>query len=447
MIVYDTVFAEQTPGLSQRISAMAPTLSRYGFGAVLFPPTDNTKNPYSLGFDPRTHLDWGQWKPLHITGSASDLYKAVQTTRIYGLRAMKNFVRRQMGAAPCYERNANGVLDKTLFPKPLRCFVPAAKRDQTFDPNNGADDGRILSYLDTLEYVLTGVIQSSQLADKVFGWDDLRLDEGKGFALSVLKEFSKHLNTEYSVSEVYSADQGECAYYIAQTGFNIYDFLLHYIYRNISNGAPLSQLTQSTLATTHPDKTFAYVESHDTDGSNGIVNNKLWFYLHCITSPCKARVVFAKDYEIYGLGPHINNMVWFADAFCYGPRKYQYADNTLVAWSQNGDGGNIAQSLGAFCGFSSEPIVTRKQWIATPFKPYTRIHDYSGHGPDLTTNADGWCEFVFGPNVYGSAQNYVMYAEANHTHIPKRIALQRKGTGNFFDFSSVNVKLPKGWTA
>ena len=79
MIVYDTTYSGLKPGLCHRIKTMAPELARSGCNAVKFPPFLNTKNPFSLGYDPRTDLDVGQWEPLHVTGNADELKSAIDT--------------------------------------------------------------------------------------------------------------------------------------------------------------------------------------------------------------------------------------------------------------------------------------------------------------------------------------------------------------------------------
>ena len=62
---------------------------------------------------------------------------------------------------------------------------------------------------------------------------------------------------------------------------------------------------------------------------------------------------------------------------------------------------DLTWSGGLFCGYSSDPINHRSEWIHTPFGPNRHLHDYTGHGPDVWTNQDGWGYFTFGPNVFG----------------------------------------------
>ena len=169
------------------------------------------------------------------------------------------------------------------------------------------------------------------------------------------------------------------------------------------------------------------------------MNNKLWFYLDALTMPCKAALIFAKDCEVYGLASQIQNLMWIGTAFAVGKLAWEHSDNTLLCWSRDGNGGSM-RSAGLFCGYSSEPLNSRSEWIHTPFGPNRHLHDYAGHGPDVVTNQDGWGYFTFGPNVNNSAQNYVAYAPAGIEYEIPLQAKGRKGTGQFKDFSSITVQ-------
>jgi hypothetical protein len=58
------------------------------------------------------------------------------------------------------------------------------------------------------------------------------------------------------------------------------------------------------------------------------------------------------------------------------------------------------------------------------------------------TNQDGWGFFTFGPNVFGSAQNYVAYSPSGVEFSVPISPKGRNGTGRFTDFSSITVRHP-----
>lgn len=442
MIVYDTTYSEMTPGLSQRIRSMAPELAAYGCNAVKFPPFLNTKNPFSLGYDPRTDLDVGQWEPLHITGTADELKSTIDALHQHGVLAIQDWVNRQYGGpAPLYERGADGKVDQNLFPKSTRCFCPPCPADTPFSPDDGASDGILVAYQHSNGYMLNGKIQAGKWQQDVLGIDGFRLDEAKGLPPSVTTAWA-NARPGLNYAECYDGDPGTLAWFVEQTGMPVLDFTRHYAYRGVSQGAPLSSLVNNGFCFRDPDHAWIYVESNDTDGPYGIVNNKLWFYLDALTMPCKAALIFARDYEVYGLAPEIRNMMWIATTFAIGSLAWEYVDDSLLCWSRNGDGGST-WSGGLFCGYSSDPINRRSEWIHTPFGPHRHLHDYTGHGPDVWTNNDGWAYFTFGPNQFGSAQNYVAYAPAGVEYAIPVTPKGRKGSGRFTDFSSITVK-PNG---
>jgi alpha-amylase len=442
VIIWDSTYSEMKPGLNERVLSLAPQLAKFGCNAFKFPPFLNTKNPFSLGYDPRTDLDVGQWEPLHITGSAADLKAAIDALHQHGILAIQDWVNRQYGGpSPLYERGANGQIDQTLFPKLGNHFSPSAPADTPFAPDNGTNDGILASYQHTDEYMLKGKIQAGQWQASVLGIDGFRLDEAKGLPTSVTVALNK-ARPGLNYAEVYDGNPATLASFVRQTGMAVLDFTRYFAYRAVSQGAPLSTLASNGFCLQDSEHAVIYVESNDTDGPNGIVNNKLWFYLDALTMPCKAALIFAKDCEVYGLQSIIENLMWIGTTFAIGKLAWEYVDPTLICWSRDGDGGST-WSGGLFCGFSSDPINWRSEWIHTPFGPNRHLHDYSGHGADVWTNQDGWAYFTFGPNVFGSAQNYVAYAPSGTDYqIPSK-PRGRSGTGRFKDFTSITVHPPQ----
>jgi len=440
MIVYDTTYNGMKPGLCHRIQTMTSELAKSGCNAVKFPPFLNTKNPFSLGYDPRTDLDIGQWEPLHITGTADDLKSAIDTLHQHGMLVIQDWVNRQYGGpAPLYERGSDGKIDHNLFPKPAKCFSPPKPRDTPFAGDDGPDDGMLAAYQHSSGYMLNGKIQAGKWQEHVLGIDGFRLDEAKGLPASVSSAWAS-ARPGLNYAEVYDGDPATLGRFVAQTGMPVLDFTRHFAYRAVSQGAPLSSLVGNGFCFHDSDHAYIYVESNDTDGPGGIVNNKLWFYLDAITMPCKGALIFAKDYEVYKLGAEIRNIMWIGTTFAIGRLAWEYVDDTLLCWSRNGDGGRT-WSGGLFCGYTSDPINHRSEWVHTPFGPDRHLHDYTGHAPDVWTNQDGWAYFTFGPNRFGSAQNYVAYAPAGVEFEVPVTPRGGKRTGRFTDFSSITVHL------
>jgi alpha-amylase len=288
--------------------------------------------------------------------------------------------------------------------------------------------------------MLDGKVQAGRWQAHVLGIDGFRLDEAKGLPAQVSRRFND-ARPGLNYAEVFEGNPAALASFVQQVGMPVLDFPRFFAYRDVSRGAPLSDLATRGFFLQDPEHAVIFVESNDTDGSNGIVSNKLWFYLDALTMPCRAALVFAKDWEVFGLAAPIQNLMWIGTTFAIGKLAWEFVDATLLCWSRDGNGGST-WSGGLFCGFSSDPINTRNEWVHTPFGPNRHLHDYSGHGPDVWTNQDGWARFAFGPNVFGSAQNYVAYAPANTMHTIPVKRQGREGTGRFKDFSSITVRPP-----
>lgn len=440
MIIWNSTYGGMQSGLSGRVPALAQQIAGFGCNGYIFPPFVNTKNPASLGYDPRTDLDVGQWEPLHLTGSATELKAAIDALHQHGILVIQDWVNRQYGGpVPMYERDANGQVDKTLFPKLSNCFYPPAPPDTPFQSDNGPNDGILTSYQNTSGYMLKGKIQAGQWQAAVLGIDGFRLDEAKGLPVSVAVAWN-NARPGFNYAEVYDGNPADLANFVQQTGMPVLDFPRYYAYQAVSRGGPLYLLASNGFCLEDSGHAIVYVESNDTDGPDGIVDNKLWFYLDALTMPCRAALIFAKDCEVYGLQSEIENLMWIGTTFAIGKLAWEYVDPTLLCWSRDGDGGS-QWSGGLFCGYSSDPINYRTEWVHTPFGPHCHLHDYSGHGPDIWTNQDGWVCITFGPNVFGSAQNYVAYAPSGVEYQVPIEPKGRKGTGRFTDFSSVTVKI------
>ena len=110
-------------------------------------------------------------------------------------------------------------------------------------------------------------------------------------------------------------------------------------------------------------------------------------------------------------------------------------------WSRDGHGGFQLETEGYFAATApTQSTAIALKWVHTPFGPNRHLHDYTGHGPDVWTNQDGWGYFTFGPNVFGSAQNYVAYALEQH-RVPE-IPIPAEGPQRYRPIPPISVRLP-----
>lgn len=450
-IIYDTLFGQIKNGLFDRLKTQILTFAIYGIDHILTPPL--TQNEWggsstSLGYDKRYDLNVGQHvgDPLRW-GSITDGVEAFQLARSKGITILENNVLHQMSGAAnktYYEKNSKGVLDSTLFPKMPTCFVGKVKKDNVFDSDGDQAYGDELVYWNSTPtgYMINGAIQCTRFRWNVFGLGGMRIDMAKNMAALTTKSLvtAGTLKDGFNFAEVYTGNPDELQSFVTQTGCAVYDFQQYFAYRDVSGGANLRRLVYSGFNSRDPSNSILYVESNDSDGPNGVINNKLWFYLHALTIPCKGTCIFAKDYEIYNLGKYINQICWVSKTFAFGNLVYEYVDDGFLVWSRNGDGGVFGWSGGLLCGISNDPINYQSRWVNTPFSAGTIIHDYLGNGDDLTVNQDGWVYLTIGPNVNGTAQNGVAYASVGVNRALPIIPLKSYVYADPLDFSSITVK-------
>ncbi|SEB38903.1 alpha-amylase [Terriglobus roseus] len=439
MNVYVTQWPGRKNGLAKRVTGWVPSYAASGIGAFELPPLAQTQfgpTSSSLGYDPICDYNVGQFpgEPTRI-GTGAEIQACSRACHKRGLRLTADWPIHQYGGRPPYvERGSNGKPDRKLFFKAAGLF--GGPRDRLFDPEIVPDDGTRVNYQTSKPagYMLKQKQLSGRWLDARLGLDGFREDEAKSESIAT----SRALNAArpgMNVAEVYTGDMNELDAFWRQVGIPVIDFPYHYACRDVSNGAGFGRLVDSAYADRNPEGAYRYVESLDTDGPGGVVNNKLWFYLHGMTTPCKGFRIYAGDFEGYGLGKWILNYAWIS-SLALGPLLYQHVEDDILCWSRDGNGGPFGRTAGLICGISKDPVNTRWIWVNTPFGPNKQLHNYAtSGGPDVWTNADGWANLPFGPNVFGSAQNGFAYSLAGHQGRIRLPALPDHINGSLTDFS------------
>ena len=455
MLIYNATFPALANGLFHRLQAMLPQLVGSGFGGILLPPITQTAeggNSQSMGYDKRYDLNVGQFPgdPLRW-GTAEDLRELTRAAAQHGLVVLEDNVIHQYGGAAnqtYFEKGSGGRLDPSLIPKHPSCFVNRTHpQDNVFDPEGNAAFGDEVTYQHCRPqgYMLNVIIQATRWRWRRLGLGGMRVDDSKGEPSDVSKGLCSAavLRDGWNFCEVFVGAVPELQQFIRETGLRVLDFPFHWAIQNIcDHGAALSGMAGASLWEADAAHAVAFVDTFDTDSNEGesIKFNKLWAYCLLTTVPCAGALIYAGDFERYGLAPFLLNLAWIGATFAIGNHRWVYSDAGLLVWSRDGNGGSMGWSGGLLCGFSSDPVNARSQWVQTPFAPGTHLHDYAGHGPDLFVNPDGWVQAVFGPNVNGSAQNYCCWAPAGvNRAVPVR-PLQWHAGGSFTDFSDITVR-------
>lgn len=438
---------------AERAALKAPHLARYGCGAWLWPPltmaqgrTANNADGYGKQFD----LNFGQW-PNQPTrwGTAAKVLEANEVFHAHGMLALEDNVVHQYdgGNRGFYcEIGSTGHIDQNLFPKTPLCFAPRVQADDVFDPEGNYSFGDLVSYLHCVPagYMLKNIIRAIKARKQRLALDGMRLDDTKGENIHVTTEILDQVGG-WNFGECFAGDPNELERWVTQSGGKrTLDFTTHWALQGVCDyGASLRTLQGCGLAGRDPDHAVLFVDTADTDrnDSQNIKFRKLWAYFYVLTIPAAGVLVYAGDYELYGLGALIDNLMWISTVVAVGAIRWEYVDNTLLVWSRNGDGGRLGRSPGVLCGFNSGPG-WRNEWVRTPFAPHTRLHDVAGHLPDVWTNADGWIDLAAPPDPTGAAQNYFAYVPTRadgspFEHTIPITPLPHRPAGSLTDFSDV----------
>jgi hypothetical protein len=448
------------PGaLAARIQAMIPALQQAGVGFVLFMPFTQTQYGYlssSIGYDTVRHLDVGQWQGAPTrNGTAQELFNCCTSLQKSGIAVGEDVVRHQMDGNVngwYFERGADGKVDETLFPKGPGCFVKtpgftaqqnAGKVNQdpvfTTDPAALQAYGDKLSYVNSLpkNYMRDGMVQAALWRGKAFGVWFRRHDDGKDANPGIVKHFVDNMNGPV-VIEYDDGNVNNLANCVAQTGGLVEDFPFHYVLKGICDGGvSFKSVPGNGFYDRDSNNTCVYVDNHDSDGdpNQAIISNKEKFaYPLMLTVPTRFAMIFGKDWLVYGLSKVISNIAWISYTFAFGKLLWLYETDNFLVWARDGDGGSTGWSGGLVMAMARG---RQGAWIdmSKVFGPNVHIHDYSGNGPDLWTNSDGW--------AYVTAnEGFVAYARAGVNRPVPVVPRPERGTGNFTDFSSINVKYP-----
>jgi hypothetical protein len=454
LVVMDAPVDIDTPDVlweTQRAKAMAASLASFGFNAWLWPPVTMSQGGSANnadGYGKQYDLNIGQWAG-HSTrwGTAFMMLAANAEFHKNGMMVLSDTVIHQYdgGNSQHYiEIGSNGKNDPTLFPKFPLCFVPNVNVDNVFDSEGNYSFGDMVSYQNSVPsgYMETNVIEACKWRKRRLAEDGGRLDDTKGENVFVSEKLINSVGG-FWFGECFTGNPTELEQWVKESGGkNTLDFTTHWALQGVCDyGASLRSLTNGFYAV-DPTHSVMFVDTADTDQNNNesIKFNKLWAYAFILTIPARAALIYAGDYERYGLSPYINNLAWISSTFAIGNMAWPYLDDTFAVWSRDGNGGQFGWSGGLLCGINADPINSRSEWVKTPFAPNTHIQDYTGHGPDLWTNADGWAYLTIGPNVDGTAQNYVCYAVAGvERKIPIK-PLPHNPEGSFMDYSDCNFQ-------
>ena len=446
-VIFDGLYSTIKPGWYRRYAGFAATFAAYGGNIILIasPPRVSWDGPNVTGmrYNPVSDLDIGQYDGDELQpGTAKDAQAMVRACARVGVRIMIDLCIHQYGiqagCPPYIERNGDGEPDTNLAYKPATVF--GYPEDHVFETSTA--DGVRVTYQTSLpkNYMLTLKKQCIAWLKGVFGAVKFRIDEAKDESAATLIAIGD-IDPGQAVAEDWDGSNAQHRMFFAATGLTTMDFGSHYAYVAVSNGAGLDALVyMDRYCFVNPAASVIFIDNHDTDGPNGCVNFKGWFYFEAATTPAADWCAFGKDYEEYGLANLIENCMWIHTKLAAGNRVNTIVSPDILVWYRDGQGGAEQSGPGVVCGVSRDPIHTQYVWTDTPFRNcWLKNYAISG-GPWVWAYEDGRACLPLPPNSWSRADNYVAYAPLGYDGPieTKEAFLQLT---NPLDFSRITVRL------
>ncbi len=204
------------------------------------------------------------------------------------------------------------------------------------------------------------------------------------------------------------------------------------------NGNDAWPMAGSSVATMAPALAVTFVDNPDTDTSAGeqTISNKRLAYVELLTNPGYP-FVYSKDYfpgsvwpGAYGLQPTIDVLVGAHENLMFGDPEVLLQDGSCRVKMSHGYPGLLT-------GMNFDTWNRREVTVQTSFGPRVQLHDYSGHVPDIWTDADGRATFTIASDAYDEGESWVMFSRTGYWAEPT--VPQRPTTQSFFGAADLDI--------
>ena len=273
-------------------------------------------------------------------------------------------------------------------------------------------------------YVLNGLIDNVDWLTRALDVQGYRLDHVQGISTTFLLELLSRgaMRGKFAVGEYWNGSVSQVNAWAAtahwmQGRSSVLDFPLYFTLLAMSNDPSfdMATLDHAGVAGVNPLGAVTFVENHDTESRRDLVpkniqpEDKPLAYAYILTSegfPC----VFYKDYstdpECLGgrLQPILKNLMWIHQNIADGPTQQRWKDASVFIFERMG-GAHLLVALS-----KDKDSARTIQGILTGFGPNRILHDYTGHGGQVSTDAAGHVTITIPSNAGGLG--YVCYAVA-----------------------------------
>lgn len=343
---------------------------------------------------------------------------------------------------------------------------PFCREDQVPVPADDFPFGRELSYQNCNPHGVTArdAIDYLRWVTKRTGATGYRFDDTKGTYAPAVKQIMDAMPELPFYSEYFDGNPANLNWWATSSPMNgrsaVEDFTLHWRVQAACNGFDATQFNSGGAGyfEWNSGLSVGFVDNPDTDTSPGqqVVFNKGLAYAHLLTLPMRLALVYGKDYfpasiwpGAYGLKPLIDNLCWINRMFAFGNYEVRYVDHDVHVASRDGNGGAVGWSGGLLTALNFNTLDPRTITCATPFGANRWLHDYTGHHPDIWTDARGNATFTVPSNAYSNGQSFLCFAPGGVTGLvsrpPRRTSQTYFGSADLDVMPALNTsrKLPQ----
>jgi alpha-amylase len=304
---------------------------------------------------------------------------------------------------------------------------PFCREDQVPVPQDDFPFGRELSYQNCIPKGVTtrDAIDYLRWVTRRTGATGYRFDDTKGTYAPAVKQIMDALPDLPFYSEYFDGNPANLNWWATSSPMSgrsgVEDFTLHWRIQAACNSFDATQFNAGGAGyfQWNSGLSVGFVDNPDTDSSPGqqVVSNKGLAYAYLLTLPMRQALVYGKDYfpssiwpGAYGLKPLIDNLCWISRMFAFGNYEVRYVDRDVHVASRDGNGGAVGWSGGLLTALNFNTLAPRTITCETPFGANRWLHDYTGHHPDIWTDAHGNATFTVPSNDYAHGQSYLCFA-------------------------------------
>ncbi len=431
--VYQAFYWDAYPGLWTELAAMAAPLAEAGINAMWLPPAaKGFSGTFSVGYDVYDFWDLGEFNQKGTIatryGTRSELQSALAALDGMGIDAYYDVVfNHRMGADS--RQFIQGFGDVwTNFDLHGRdvYYTPEAwgglYHDFEWDWTafNGIDGrlfpGKYWGNNFHWPYLMGNDVDHNrpEVVDEMKAWgewiindvgfDGFRMDAIAHVDSDFTRDWVNHVQAAtaqdvFFVGEAWVGDLGGYLDHVGTGHMTVFDFSLRDDFVNLSSGSKDMRWWGGLVNSAKASQAVTFVDNHDTSragnpyGTPQVINYKNQAYAYILMREQGTPVVFARDYEEFGMAPTLDTLISARRYFAYGA-GHEQAANTEAVYTYVREGLDSVPGSGMVMLISGRDWGYQDSFRINSHQPNTVFYDYTGNvDGTVTTDANGYADF------------------------------------------------------